>query len=54
MRKKKPLPAPKVVFANDEELRRHMAEQIANAKDMTELVRLMRDQAIEMRENNRR
>ena len=44
--KEKPLP-------DEQELRRRMAEQVANAKEMIERARLISREAIEMRVNNR-
>jgi hypothetical protein len=42
-----------MAFVNAEELSRGIAKQIANARDMAELARLMRHQAIEMRQDKR-
>jgi hypothetical protein len=53
MPKKKPAAAPSMAFVNYEELSRGIAIQIANARDMAELARLMRHQAIEMRQDKR-
>ena len=44
---------PLLVFVNDEELTRRIAKQIADARDMAALSRLLRHQAIEMRQNKR-
>jgi hypothetical protein len=47
MPKEKPLP-------DGEELSRRMVQQITNAKEMIELARQIRKQAIEMRKNSQR
>jgi hypothetical protein len=47
MQREKPLP-------DEQEMRRRVAEQVANAKDMIQEARQIRKLAIEMRENKRR
>jgi hypothetical protein len=50
---KKSAAAPLIAFVNGEELRRGIAKQIANARDMADVARKMRHQAIEMRQDKR-